>query len=95
METAVGKAIRERLTEARKKAGYRQEDVAKALRVARQTVSKWESGKGSPNPREMSELCALYDTTPDWIINGVQTVPVEASRVLAKAAAKKDFANSQ
>jgi transcriptional regulator with XRE-family HTH domain len=82
MDTEAGKAIRARMVEARKKAGLRQEDAAKALRVARQTISKWESGKGSPNIRELTELCALYDVTPDWIATGVETVPVAAERLL-------------
>lgn len=82
------------MIEARKKAGLRQEDVAQALRIARQTVSKWESGKGAPNPRELAELCALYDVTPDWIVSGVETVPVEAVRLLDAMIRKKAPANS-
>lgn len=36
--------LAERLQALRKKAGYSQEQVAEALGVSRQAVSKWESG---------------------------------------------------
>ena len=49
-----------RLREARKAAGMRQTDVAKALGVAQTFVSKVEIGERRIDPTELQEFAALY-----------------------------------
>ncbi|SEA05945.1 Helix-turn-helix [Bowdeniella nasicola] len=41
--------IHERLKELRTKAGLSQTELAEKLSVSRQAVSKWESGRGTPD----------------------------------------------
>ncbi len=49
-----------RLREARKEAGIRQTDVAKALGVTQTFVSKVELGERRIDPTELQEFAALY-----------------------------------
>jgi len=39
----------EKIKELRKKKGLTQEDLANALNVSRQAITKWESGDGRPD----------------------------------------------
>jgi Zn-dependent peptidase ImmA (M78 family)/transcriptional regulator with XRE-family HTH domain len=49
-----------RLTAARKRAGFSQDEVAELLRVARPMVSYWESGERVPNSHQLDQLAAIY-----------------------------------
>lgn len=70
-----------RLREAREKAGFlNQKSVAEKLYTTISTVSKWERGTASPPLDSLVELAALYNTTTDYLLTGVQTDHVEASR---------------
>ena len=46
----------EKLYELRKEKGYSQEEVADKLNVARQTISKWETGITTPDTNNLIEL---------------------------------------
>lgn len=56
-----------------------QQDVAGTIGVSRQSVSKWETGKSSPNPRELADLCVVYGVSCDWVLTGTRTVPASGS----------------
>lgn len=58
-------AFGERLQEARKRAGFTQEEFAGQLQVSRQAVSKWESGRGYPELEKLLYICERCDTTMD------------------------------
>jgi transcriptional regulator with XRE-family HTH domain len=49
----------------RKEKGLTQEDLADLLNVSRQSVSKWESGKGYPNMERMIFLADYYGVSLD------------------------------
>lgn len=58
-------AFGDRLQEARKRSGFTQEEFAEQLRVSRQAVSKWESGRGYPELEKLLYICERCDTTMD------------------------------
>lgn len=55
------------LAAARVNAGMTQEEVAKALRVSKNTVLNWEKGKVSPKYAQFKMLCDIYDISEDYI----------------------------
>ena len=50
----------ESLSNARKKSGLSQEEVAEKLGVSRQTISKWETDETLPDLRQSKKLALLY-----------------------------------
>lgn len=58
------------LAAGRKQAALSQNQVAEALAVSRQAVSKWESGKAAPSLACCAALAALYRITPDELLTG-------------------------
>lgn len=82
MQSQQGEAIRARLAEARDRLRLSQQDVATAIGVSRQSVSKWETGKSSPNPRELADLCVVYGVSCDWVLTGTKTVPASDSPIV-------------
>ena len=53
-----------RLRTARTERGLSQEEVARALGVSRQSVSKWERGEALPSRANRQALAALYGLSP-------------------------------
>ena len=56
------------LAAARVNAGLTQDDVAKALKVGKQTIVNWEKGKSEPRMSQSRELSDLYKIPLDYII---------------------------
>lgn len=52
---------------ARVNAGKTQDEVAKALKVAKQTIVSWESGKTSPTVEKAREFCDFCNAPYDAI----------------------------
>lgn len=57
------------LSQARKKSGLSQEEVAEKLGVSRQTISKWETGETLPDIRQSKRLAVLYHLSLDELID--------------------------
>jgi transcriptional regulator with XRE-family HTH domain len=96
MQSKAGDAIRARLVEARASLKLSQKEVAAAMGVSRQSISKWETGRASPNPRELADLCVFYGVSTDWVLTGTKTVPAATSSLVrAILAPPKDFADSE
>ncbi|MGI8514263.1 MAG: helix-turn-helix domain-containing protein [Acidimicrobiia bacterium] len=55
---------------ARERMGYRQEDVAAALGVARAMISYWETDRRHPNDRQLAALGRLYRTSVASLLTG-------------------------
>ena len=60
--------IGKRLKEARKLAGLSQAQAAHVLGIHRPSISEIESGNRRISAEELSELCEVYDVTPDWVL---------------------------
>lgn len=54
----------------RKRQGLSQIELAEALNVSRQTVSKWETGAALPSAENLLALSKLYSVTVDALLNG-------------------------
>lgn len=55
------------LAAARVNAGLTQEDVAKALKVGKQTIVSWEKGNSEPRMSQGRLLSELYNMPLDYI----------------------------
>ena len=78
---AVGKRIRE----CREESKLTQEQVAKHLGLTKQAVSFWEKGKFLPEFEQIYRLTRLINTTPDYLILGVQSGSGSAVRLHSPA----------
>jgi transcriptional regulator with XRE-family HTH domain len=58
----------EKIKDLRKEKGLSQGDVARALFVTQQAVSKWESGKGYPDLPTLQALAKLYGVKVDDLV---------------------------
>ena len=58
-----------RLKELRLKNGYTQEFLSKEFNVTRQTVSKWENNKTTPDIETLKKFCAFYSIDMDFLVN--------------------------
>jgi len=47
-----------------------QEDVADKLHLSRQSISRWENGRGVPDIGSLLRLSELYETSVDGILQG-------------------------
>lgn len=59
----------EKLSDLRKKAGLSQQALSEKVGVARQTVSKWESGAAMPSTDNIHCLSQLYGVSVDYLLN--------------------------
>ena len=55
------------LAAARVNAGLTQDDVAKALKLSKQTIVNWEKGKSEPSINQGRMLSDLYKIPMDYI----------------------------
>lgn len=68
-------AFGEQLQLLRRRSGLTQEQFAEELRVSRQAVSKWESGKGYPEVEKLLYICQRYDVTLNDLFEQGKTSP--------------------
>ncbi len=66
-------SLGERIIELRKAAGLSQYDLANAMEVSRQAVSKWESDQSSPDARNLVRLTEVLDTDIEYLTTGRRT----------------------
>ena len=66
--------IANRLQKLRKEKGYSQEQLADALGISRQAVSKWERAEASPDTDNLICLAKLYGVSLDELLFTDQTV---------------------
>ena len=53
----------------RKEKSFSQEELAEKLKVARQTISKWELGETSPDLRQAKELSKIFNVSLDELVS--------------------------
>ncbi len=64
----------QRLQELRGGCGWSQVEVAKRLRVTKQTVSNWENENIQPSIDMLVRLAQLYNVSTDYLL-GMESVP--------------------
>ncbi len=65
----------EKLVHLRKEKGLTQLELAEAVKVSRQAVSKWESGGGTPSTENLRGLSELYGVSVDYLLNEEERKP--------------------
>ena len=66
-------SLGERIWELRKAANMSQADLARAMDVSRQAVSKWETDQSSPDASNLILLSDLLDTDIEYLTTGRRT----------------------
>lgn len=69
--------IGERIAELRHQAGLSQEDLAQAMQVSRQSVSKWEQNLSSPDLNRVVALARYFQVTTDFLLLEAEEEPEE------------------
>lgn len=64
--------IADRIQNLRKTKGISQEQLADAVGVSRQAVSKWESEQNVPDVDKIIALSDYFNVTTDYILNGIE-----------------------
>ena len=67
-------SIGERIAELRKGRDMSQGDLAKAMSVSRQSVSKWENDAACPDTIKLIQLADALDTDVEYLATGKHTV---------------------
>ena len=58
------------IAELRKKQGFTQQQLADKLNLSNKTISKWESGSGSPDISNLPVLAEALEISVDELLNG-------------------------
>lgn len=65
----------QRIRQQRERRQLRQADIASALRLTSQAVSKWERGENAPDIAVLLDLARLLGVSVEWILTGRQEAP--------------------
>lgn len=77
--------LNEKIYQCRKKIGMSQVDLADALGVSRQSVSKWETGESNPEVSKIPQLAKLFGVTADWLLSEEDAPAAPTHAVSSKA----------
>lgn len=69
--------ISDRIQNLRKAKGISQEQLADALGVSRQAVSKWESEQATPDIDKIILMSEYFEVTTDYLLRGIEPVAEE------------------
>ena len=73
--------LKEKLAELRSRRGLSQQDVAEALDVSRQAVSRWETGAAVPGRDSLLALSRLFGVSVEELVSPAElAVPPAESR---------------
>ena len=75
-------SIGERITSLRKERDMSQSELARAMDVSRQAVSKWENDQTSPDTIKLIQLAEVLDTEVEYLATGRMPVYEPAPIVL-------------
>ena len=68
--------VADRIQNLRKTKGISQEQLADAIGVSRQAVSKWESEQSTPDLEKIIAMSELFEVTTDYILKGVEPASI-------------------
>ena len=75
-------SLGERIIQLRTARNISQSQLARAMEVSRQAVSKWENGQSTPDAAKMIKLAELLDTDLEYLTYGRAVVPTRPPVVL-------------
>ena len=65
--------VADRIQNLRKTKGISQEQLADAIGVSRQAVSKWESEQTTPDIDKIILMSEYFDVTTDYLLKGIES----------------------
>lgn len=71
--------ISDRIQSLRKAKGITQEQLADAVGVSRQAVSKWEAEQSAPDLERVVAMAEYFDVTTDYLLRGIEPAPKKGS----------------
>ncbi len=77
--------LTEKLIELRRKSGLTQQELAEAVNVSRQAVSRWEMGDALPSTENLRYLSGLYHVSFDYLLNDSATEPEAPPKEAARS----------
>lgn len=83
--------LNEKLQQLRKEKGLTQEELAAALYVSRTAISKWESGRGTPNIDSLKGIAAYFSISVDDLLSTDQLLSVAEAETKRKTAHLRDL----
>ena len=75
MNTNTTPKLSEALYQARKRSGMTQDELAEALGVTHQSVSKWENGECCPDAQKLIAIAGIYGISLDCLCGGDPAKP--------------------
>lgn len=66
-------SIGERIVALRTERKMSQSDLAEALNVSRQSISKWETDSSVPELEKLVALCEIFGVSMDMLVRGIET----------------------
>ncbi len=81
--------IADRIQSLRKQKGMSQEELADAVGVSRQAVSKWESEQATPDLDKVVTMSEIFDTTTDYLLKGIEPVETIDHKTMADVVDQK------
>ncbi len=78
--------LSEKIYICRKRSGRSQEELAEALNVSRQAISKWETGEAEPELRKLQLLAKTFDVSIDWLLSEEDAMPKQETGSSAQPA---------
>lgn len=79
--------IADRIQSLRKQKGMSQIELADAIGVSRQAVSKWESEQTIPDLDKIVAMSEIFGTTTDYLLKGIEPVENEGGQAAAATTA--------
>ena len=75
--------IADRIQSLRKSKGMTQEELADAVGVSRQAVSKWESEQATPDLDKVVIMSDIFEVTTDYLLKGIEPVKTDDHKTMA------------
>ena len=75
--------IADRIQSLRKSKGMSQEELADAVGVSRQAVSKWESEQATPDLEKVVIMSDIFEVTTDYLLKGIEPVKQDDHKTMA------------
>lgn len=72
--------LHEKLSFLRRKKGLTQAKLAKQIKIARQTVSRWETGASIPTAENLKYLCKFYGVPADYLFGNEAEEPAKEEK---------------
>ena len=75
--------IADRIQSLRKSKGMSQEELADAVGVSRQAVSKWESEQATPDLDKVVIMSDIFEVTTYYLLKGIEPVKTDDHKTMA------------